>query len=289
MARERPRQTRIGRLLASVVIATCAAVVQANSPSLEFEALGIDDGLSQSGVNAIAQDGDGFLWFGTEDGLNRYDGYQFRIYRPDDEAESGLANGFIWALHVDTSGVLWVGSDDGLQWLDKQEDKFATVTLPLVGAKAKSPIVRVIIDDGESGLWIGTQQHGLIRASRPGDGVLEAVQVLGSDIAPHIQALMLDRSGQLWVASSSQGLMHYDHSTGELQRHRWPWVDEGRNAAALSLHETDDGRLYVGTSHGWIGEIDRRGESRRIELPRRAEGDAGLRDRPGRRWCDVAR
>ena len=75
-----------------------------------FKTLDIKDGLSQNTVNAILQDKQGFMWFGTKDGLNRFDGLSFRIFKKE---ESDLGNNFITALHEDKAGNIWVGTDAG--------------------------------------------------------------------------------------------------------------------------------------------------------------------------------
>ena len=76
-----------------------------------FKTLDIQDGLSQNTVNAILQDKQGFMWFGTKDGLNRFDGLSFRIFKKENSA---LGNNFITALHEDKEGNIWVGTDAGV-------------------------------------------------------------------------------------------------------------------------------------------------------------------------------
>ncbi|MBD3868135.1 MAG: hypothetical protein IFK94_08415 [Acidobacteria bacterium] len=78
-----------------------------------FNRLTLEDGLSQSSVNCIVQDNQGFLWFGTQDGLNRYDGYEFKTFHHDDRDPGSISNNFVWALHVDRNGLLWIGTEGG--------------------------------------------------------------------------------------------------------------------------------------------------------------------------------
>src|SRR5210317_1825502 len=78
-----------------------------------FEHLSIEDGLSQITVHSILQDSQGFLWFGTEDGLNRYDGYDFVVYKNSQKDSGSLSNNYIWALEQDQTGNIWIGTDGG--------------------------------------------------------------------------------------------------------------------------------------------------------------------------------
>src|SRR5678815_2357792 len=80
---------------------------------LRFDHLNIEQGLSQSSVNVIFQDSRGFMWFGTEDGLNRYDGYNFKTYKPDPDVPSSLSDRWITAITEDAHGYLWIGTRQG--------------------------------------------------------------------------------------------------------------------------------------------------------------------------------
>jgi two-component system, sensor histidine kinase ChiS len=86
----------------------------AQSASLRFRTLSVEDGLSQSTVRAIFQDTHGFMWFGTDDGLNRYDGYTFTIYKHDPENPASLSDNSINTIYQDSFGDLWFGTASGL-------------------------------------------------------------------------------------------------------------------------------------------------------------------------------
>ncbi len=90
---------------------------------VKFENLTIDDGLSQSSVFAIVQDRRGLMWFGTWDGLNRYDGYRFTIYKNDQQNPYSLADNEVRALHLDSLGNLWVGTMGGLCRFDPEKER----------------------------------------------------------------------------------------------------------------------------------------------------------------------
>ncbi len=94
---------------------------------MRFEHLTLDDGLSQSTVVSILQDSEGFMWFGTENGLNRYDGYAFSHYRQERGNPEALRNDFVYDLVEDANGILWVATKGGgLSKFDPDTEKFTT-------------------------------------------------------------------------------------------------------------------------------------------------------------------
>ena len=87
--------------------------------TIRFDRVTVGDGLSQNVVLAIAQDWWGFMWFGTEDGLNKYDGYQFAVYKHDPADDATLSDNFISTIYEDRNGDLWIGTRNGLNRLDR--------------------------------------------------------------------------------------------------------------------------------------------------------------------------
>ncbi|OQW93474.1 MAG: hypothetical protein BWK79_10910 [Beggiatoa sp. IS2] len=85
---------------------------------LQFEHLSVSDGLSQPVILCILQDSKGLMWFGTEDGLNRYDGYKFTIYKREPNNPNSLSGNYIWSIQEDSEGILWVGTNEGLNRFD---------------------------------------------------------------------------------------------------------------------------------------------------------------------------
>ena len=134
---------------------------QDNIPSENFrmETIGIDDGLSQGFVSSIIEDKQGFLWFATRDGLNKYDGYTFKVYRHDPDDTSSLADNNITTLFEDSKGRLWVAmASGGLDLFDKETDRF--IHLP----QGKKNSIRVnsidrIIEGPNGSIWVSTPQY----------------------------------------------------------------------------------------------------------------------------------
>src|SRR5512142_308349 len=105
-----PARATVGALGLCLIL-LAAATAGAQQTSIRFERV---TGLSQSAVNCIYQDRHGFMWFGTEDGLNRFDGYSFSVLRRDPADASSLSHNFVWAVQEDADGGLWVGTEGGL-------------------------------------------------------------------------------------------------------------------------------------------------------------------------------
>ena len=99
-------------------------LLEAQTENYRFEHLSIEDGLSQNLVSSIIQDYRGFMWFGTKDGLNRYDGYSFKVYRNEIGDSTTISDNFITSLYVDSKSRLWVGTRNGLNLFDAKTDKF---------------------------------------------------------------------------------------------------------------------------------------------------------------------
>ncbi|MCI0693348.1 hypothetical protein L0337_15250 [candidate division KSB1 bacterium] len=87
--------------------------LHAQDRSAKFGRITVEHGLSSNLINSIAQDLQGFLWIGTDDGLNRYDGYQFKIYKYDPSCPGSISNNEVWCVYVDKSGALWAGTNGG--------------------------------------------------------------------------------------------------------------------------------------------------------------------------------
>jgi len=102
-------KSTVNKVVGSLIILSLLSAQPTHS--FEFEQLTIKDGLSQSSINCIYQDRKGFLWIGTQDGLNRYDAYNFKIYRHDPRDSTSLAGNFINAVCEDSQGRLWIGTD----------------------------------------------------------------------------------------------------------------------------------------------------------------------------------
>src|SRR5215831_1782102 len=127
-----------------------------------FTRFSVDQGLSQSTVQAILQDRRGFIWFGTEEGLNCYDGYSFVVFKNDPTDPKSLPDSKISALHEDRQGRLWVGTWKGLSLFDYRAETFTAI--PQIHNR-----IDAILEDANGTLWVATDGEGLW-SEVPADG-----------------------------------------------------------------------------------------------------------------------
>jgi len=203
----------------------CVPVVQAQrlqlSPNnLYFERLTIKskNPLSQSTVRCIIQDKRGFLWFGTDDGLNRWDGRTMKVYRYNPRDTFSLSSNFVTALYEDKSGTLWVGTQDGLQKFDPVRERFTSFRHDKANPNSLSNgYVTAIAEDNKRHLWVGTYNGGVNRfesGGQNGQGRFVRYQFdknnprsLSNDIVMNI---VTDAAGTVWIGTYQGGLNRFD-------------------------------------------------------------------------------
>ncbi|MBE9507946.1 MAG: hypothetical protein IMY86_07825, partial [Chloroflexi bacterium] len=173
---------------------------------IKFERISLEQGLSQSSVFCILQDNRGFMWFGTEDGLDRYDGHNFAVYKPVPGDPNSLTQNSVRALYEDLSGDLWIGTGTGgLDRLDRDRGQFIHYQYdPQDPHSLSHNSVQVIYQDREGVLWIGTAGGGLNRFDR------EKERFIRYQAAPYgfyslsndaVWAIYEDREGVLWIGT----------------------------------------------------------------------------------------
>jgi diguanylate cyclase (GGDEF)-like protein len=195
--------------------------------------------LDTSAVTAIAQDTQGFLWFGTQSNLLRWDGYQLHTYARNPDAAGSLPDNFIRSMLVDDRGQLWVGSNSGgLSRYDPKTDGFTSFP---VGANGTSDgTISVLISDHRGGLWIGTG-HGIDHL----DGATGRIDPPDANLPRDaITALLLDHAGTLW-AGTRKGLLRRARVDSQFQPYPLP-APEGSAPVIRALHEDKAGRIWIG-------------------------------------------
>ncbi|MEM6327804.1 MAG: two-component regulator propeller domain-containing protein, partial [Bacteroidota bacterium] len=194
------------RLLASLLLAATVALAARAQPGPRFDRLGTDDGLSQSIVNAIAQDRQGYLWFGTEDGLNRYDGARFAVFRyvPDDS--TALPGNRVTALAEDPTGALWVGTTTGLARFARATETFTRPPgSPGDPDGACGTEVTALASSADGTLWTATRNGGLC-ARDPQGGAFSRIEVRPEpQQQPGALALFRGARGTLWAHLTGLG------------------------------------------------------------------------------------
>ena len=173
------------------------------SQSIPFGKISVEEGLSNSFVNCLLQDRTGFVWFGTDDGLNRFDGYEVKVYRNDPSDNSSISENIIWALWEDHSGNLWIGTKSGgLDKYDPLTNKFEHWEID--SASPEEINITYIYEDSKSNIWIGTYHNGLYRFN-PSKNKFEHWQntignpKLLSD--NFITSIIEDQNSNIWIAT----------------------------------------------------------------------------------------
>ena len=181
----------------------------AQNESLRFEHIGIEEGLSNESITTIFQDSKGYMWFGTMDGLNKYDGYTFTKYRFDPFDSNSLAQNFIYTIFEDKQGSIWIGTHEGLCRFERSTEKFIRYR-PLPNAGFSNPNISAINEDRDGMIWVGSTSGELGRFDRqtgkflPGKIDLGYRQMQNDQTGLHcINCIYKDRFGTLWVGSRS--------------------------------------------------------------------------------------
>jgi len=253
-------------LLATLALTLFPFPVAAQSNTIRFERLTVEDGLSQNAILAIAQDAQGFLWFGTEDGLNKYDGYQFVVFEHDPEDPASLVDNFVSAIYVDLEGELWIGTRSGLDRYDRATGNFIHYSGEAEDSSGfQGKWVTSIFEDRLGMLWIGTFEGGLNGMDRSTDTFShyrhdEAVSSsLGGDA---VSAIYEDSAGDLWVGTQN-GLDRFDRARGAFAHFRHDPADPSSlsDDSVTTITKDDQGYLWIGTGAGGINRFDPRSET----------------------------
>ena len=255
--------SRVTGLFACVLVLWISLPVQAQRvPNVMFRHLSVEDGLSQGAVHAVLQDSQGMMWFGTQGGLNRYDGYDFTVFDHDPNDPTSLALGWIWSLAEDANGTIWVGTDGGglHRFLPESNAFERFVTSPSDPSSLSHDTVRVIFEDSRGVLWVGTD--GGLNSLDPGTGVFTRYahdpsnpKSLSHD---QVRAITEDSTGMLWVGTYGGGINILPPETRTFThlRHDPDDPDSLSNDRVRVIRETDDGTIWVGTYEHGLDRFD---------------------------------
>jgi len=227
---------------------------RASAADVLFEHLSENNGLANPVVSSFAEDGDGFLWVGSQSGLQRWDGYRFWSYKQVLGSQDSLPDNLVQSLYTDWQGRLWVGtSSGGLAMYDRQHDRFVRYR------SSPNDLNRVnvfaITGDGGRGLWVGSDT-GLDHLDTDSGRFthVELAAVKDGRRPRHASALLRGADGTLWVGTE-QGLERSPHpDMDDPARSVFQAVPlQGQKAAAnqvLVLFRDRNGRIWAGTPHG---------------------------------------
>ncbi|RYG49619.1 MAG: hybrid sensor histidine kinase/response regulator, partial [Chitinophagaceae bacterium] len=212
----------------------------AGGQSFYFRHYQVENGLSNNAVICSAQDKQGFLWFGTKDGLDRFDGYTFKIFRYDADDQGSIGSNFIHCLYEDPNGTLWVGTENGLYKYNATTESFSIVTIQAPGR------VRDITMDDKGDLWF-ISNFMLIRYSESA-GKLNYYDPLQYFAATSV----CFAAGKIWVSTTGGLLQKYDRDNNRFQAFDM-YAQSGKpvNTWIEKLYTGSQNKIFIGTSvHG---------------------------------------
>jgi ligand-binding sensor domain-containing protein/signal transduction histidine kinase len=219
---------------------------------LKFSHLTTNDGLSQGYVTAILQDRRGFMWFATRDGLNRYDGNAFVIYKNDPKDTGSLGSNFIQDLMEDEEGYLWLATNTEVDRLDPTTERFTRYlhdpnNLNSIGGAS----VKSLAQDSRGYLWFGTEDGGLDKLD-PKTGTFNHYRNdSDGQFVGRITQVIANRRGDIWFVGE-RGLFHVSQSTGHITR----VSAAGNGFSAVSVYEDEIGVLWMLADSPMVGLVN---------------------------------
>jgi signal transduction histidine kinase/ligand-binding sensor domain-containing protein/DNA-binding response OmpR family regulator len=234
--------------------------------NIKFKHLSSDDGLSQNFVSCILQDNKGFMWFGTKDGLNRYDGYSFVVYQHDPFDTTTISDNFITSLFEDSRGYIWVGTlTGGLNIFDRKTETFHQINYTPNSSKITvTEEVKAIVEDSKGNIWIGTRGEGIFKLSFNRKNSLDITykqfisksDLPGSLSSNIVSTIFFDSKGVLWISTltgldkfnfEKENFTHY-----EIQTRNSKAPASFFDKTIFSIHESQNGNLWLGTLSGLV-------------------------------------
>jgi ligand-binding sensor domain-containing protein/tRNA A-37 threonylcarbamoyl transferase component Bud32 len=256
-------------------------MINANPKPIGFQRISLEQGLSQSTVNCIVQDAYGFMWFGTDHGLNRYDGYTIKVYGQEMNPTSGLKGDFINALAVDAAGELWIGTIQALHRYDLKNDSFIVYRDDLPAPfHISGNDISIIFTDLNHQLWAGTNSHGLNRFN-PDTKEFQCYSLENGQKNYTVVAMAQIQPQEIWIATADNGLYRYQTATDSLNPVSANLTDKktGRFFTMRSLCGYADGTLWIGTwQHGLFQYHLQSGQCLPFSLPPGSPTDSPVKD-----------
>ena len=228
---------------------------------LRFENISLEEGLSQSTVFSIIQDSQGFMWFGTEDGLNKYDGFNFTIYKSDLENESSLSSNWIETLFLDHEGRLWIGTANGLDRFNQEDGSFTHYKNdPADPNSISGNHITAIYQDNHGIMWVGTLKGGINKFDPASE---RFVQFRHDPADPFsissdgVSTIIGDKDGFLWVGTYDAGINFLNQNDSSWMRiGSWSGSSLGLSNQHISvIMEDHTGNLWIGTDGGGLSRL----------------------------------
>jgi len=224
----------------------------------KFNNITIEDGLSQSSIEAIFQDSKGYMWFGTDDGLNRYDGNKFKIFRYNAEDKSSISANYIGGI-LESDGYLWIATSNGLNRMDKNRTNIVQYKNDPKDPKTISNNnIWGMVEDSSGFIWIGTE-NGLNKYDKSTGKFTRFLNNNTSNSISNnfVTCLREDREGVLWIGTK-EGLNAYNRATNTFKHY---FKDESSTSISddsiKTIYEDKEGNIWIGTDNGGLNKLDK--------------------------------
>ena len=224
--------------------------------TINFNHITVENGLSNNDVNTLIQDKYGFIWFGTDDGLNRYDGYNFKVFRHAPDDSTSISDNSIWALAEDKKGNIWIGTKAGnLNKYDPLLERFTHWKLESDFTEENS--VKSILEDKNGNIWVGTYKDGLYKLDET-TNKFEHWSASNTDTKSlshnYIQSIAEDNVGNL-IIGTYIGLNLFNPAHPEYGFQKFFYNPENDRSLSnnliwtLSKSQNDSTLIYIGTAY----------------------------------------
>src|SRR5688500_6424022 len=214
-----------------------------------FKRFNTKDGLSQASVNCILHDSKGFMWFGTDDGLNRFDGNQFKIFRNNPDDSTSIFGNAVRSIIEDEHGNIWVGTEEGLNLFDRHLEKFRVFKL---SNKIYYDCPDLKIDIEKKRLWVAAAQEGVAFL----DLETKTLRPLTVDKFQHFNVSRVEKiKNTLYVGTVENGLFSINLTTNNIEEIRLPFVKADKQYAIRVL-KSQANILWVGTEGGGLTQLN---------------------------------
>lgn len=225
--------------------------ISGSPPQIRFEHLTINDGLSQSSVRAILQDSYGFMWFGTQDGLNLYNGYEFEIFKNIKNDTTSISNNFINDLQEDLNGFIWIATDNGLNRFDHSTRKFKRIDLhDFFNNKSLSNSI-LSINATDTNVWFSTKD-GVYKYNIERNSIdIYKLSSLEYDTLSDVKvSLFRTRSYMLWAITNMFGVYDYDSDSNIFKEIKFKQAGNSPLLQLNEIYEDSEGIFWFGSSAG---------------------------------------
>lgn len=211
-----------------------------------------DKELSNSLINKVYQDKRGFIWVATEDGLNKFDGNRFIVYKKNKNEPDGLMNNYVKTLFEDSKGRFWIACINGIQIYDQATNTFQTIPIQHNRDNMAPQTSANIIELQNGEIWLGTYGGGIISLK---DNKFIPQEELNRKIQSYfIQTIYEDSKQNIWIATENKGLFCYTPSNGQVQNFTAPGQLTSEDISCFC--EDKEGTLFISTLNGGLMKLN---------------------------------